>query len=81
MQKCEVHENQCKVEATGNAQVTSVEIGYLIGSIYSALRDADKDEAYWFRMCIEELMADGSPVWDMEGEGVSMVVPVSGEHD
>lgn len=78
MLKCEVHEGLCKIECSSNAQEVIAEIGCLIGAIYDALRNTDKDKACWFRMCVAELTADGGPVWGMAGEGTgtAIVIPV-----
>lgn len=66
------HANIC---FDGAGMDLALELGAAISGIYQGLYSQDEESAEVFRICMQQSMADGSPMWDRSHKMTVVTIP------
>lgn len=66
MIKANIDKGKTVVAASGTTQDIVAELGLMVGRIYNAMKDRNPRSAGVFRIALQAIVSDASPIWQID---------------
>ena len=66
MIKATIDKGQSVVAASGTTQDIVAELGLMVGRIYNAMKERNPRNAGVFRIALQAVVSDASPIWQID---------------
>lgn len=66
MIKATIDKSQSVVAASGTTQDIVAELGLMVGRIYNAMKERNPRNAGVFRIALQAVVSDASPIWQID---------------
>lgn len=66
MIKASIDNGKSVVAASGTTQELTAELGLIVGRMYSALKERNPRGAGVFRISVQAVVSDASPIWQID---------------